>query len=169
MSEAAPAFDITVEVDPPYAGEVDTALVVRVAQHVLAHEGVAGPLEAGVWITNEEELRTLNRTFRGVDETTDVLSFGEDEDDEKPFVSAPEAVPHLGDIAISFPHVVRQAEEFGHSRTRELAYLLAHGLLHLLGYDHEDPEDAQEMRAHEEAALGELQIMRESNYADNAS
>ena len=152
-------FDVTVEVDPPFAGEVDTAFLVRVARQVLVRENMRGPVELGIWITNEDELQTLNRTYRGVDTTTDVLSF-EAGNFDAGFVPSPEAVAHLGDIAISFPHVVRQAEEYGHSQARELAYLLAHGILHLLGYDHEDPVDAKEMREHEEAALGDLGITR---------
>jgi probable rRNA maturation factor len=162
MEKPADAFDIAVEVDPPYADAVDVDLILRVAHQVLEHEGQKGPLELGVWVTNEDELHTLNRTFRNTDKSTDVLSFGEAEDDATMFVLAPEAVPHLGDVAISYPHVVRQAQELGHSNDRELSYLLAHGILHLLGYDHEEPDDARLMREHEEAALGELGITPEA-------
>jgi probable rRNA maturation factor len=166
MEDAAEigAIDIAIDVDPPYAEEVDAALLQKVARTVLAREGRHGPLTVGLWITNEDELRNLNRTFRDVDATTDVLSFGDTAED-LPFIQDPEDGHHLGDIAISFPHVVRQAEEYGHSQARELAYLLTHGILHLLGYDHEDPEDARDMRAHEEAALKELQITREPGNA----
>ncbi len=155
-------FDVAVEVDPPYAGAVDADTIVRVAQQVLRYEQETGPLELGVWITNEDELQVLNRTYRNKDKSTDVLSFGEAEDDEMTFVFAPEAVRHLGDVAISYPHAVRQAEELGHSTERELSYLLAHGILHLLGYDHEEPDDAQLMREHEEAALGSERISPEA-------
>ena len=140
-----------------------------IARQVLRREGVQGPVDLGIWITNQDELQTLNRTFRGVDATTDVLSFGEDEDGESSFVGAPDEVRHLGDVAISFPHVTAQAEEYGHTRARELAYLLTHGILHLLGYDHEDPADAQEMRAHEEAALGDLGITRDQGDAGDTA
>ncbi len=169
MTDDLATFDITVEVDPPYAGEVDTALMIEVARQVLVHEDIEGPLDLGVWVTNEDELHRLNHAFRGVDTTTDVLSFATD-DPPTSFVHGPpgEAVRHLGDIAISFPHVARQAEEYGHSRARELAYLLTHGILHLLGYDHEDAEDARLMREHEEAALGSLGITRGDNRANPA-
>ena len=159
MTSDFTGLDITIEVDPPFAGEIDSAFLVRVARQVLVRENMRGPVELGVWITNEDELQTLNRTYRGVDTTTDVLSF-EAGNFDAAFVHAPEAVAHLGDIAISFPHVVRQAQEFGHSQARELAYLLTHGILHLLGYDHEDPVDARTMREHEEATLGDLGITR---------
>ncbi len=164
MTDDFALFDITVEVDPPFAGDVDSAFLVSVGRQVLAREGIRDAVELGVWITNEAELQTLNHTFRGVDTTTDVLSFQAD-DPTIAFVSAPGAVRHLGDIAISFPHVVRQAQEYGHSQAREMAYLLAHGILHLLGYDHEDPADARKMREHEEAALGDLGITRGDGHA----
>ena len=163
MAEQVPPFDITLEVDPPYVGEVDTEHLVQVAAQVLRQEGIAGQLELGIWITNEDEIQTLNRTYRNVDAATDVLSFGSDDDEDTPFVQAPGIVRHLGDIAISFPHVVRQAEEYGHSRNRELSYLLVHGVLHLIGYDHEDVEDTKRMREHEETALGALGITRGSD------
>jgi probable rRNA maturation factor len=153
-------FDITVEVDPPYAGEVDAEHLIEVATHVLHQEGIPGPIDLSIWITNEAEIQTLNRTYRNVDAATDVLSFGSDDDEDTPFVQAPGIGRHLGDIAISFPHVVRQAEEYGHSRNRELSYLLVHGVLHLIGYDHEDAADAKQMREHEETALGILGITR---------
>ena len=160
MAEQVPPFDIMIEVDPAYVGEVDAEHLIEVAVHVLLQEGIAGPLELGIWITNEGEIQTLNRTYRNVDSTTDVLSFGTDDDEDRPFVQAPGSVRHLGDIAISFPHVVRQAEEYGHSRERELSYLLVHGVLHLIGYDHEEAEDTKRMREHEETVLGALGITR---------
>jgi probable rRNA maturation factor len=152
-------FDIAVEIDPPYAAEVAADDIIAVTVQALRHEGAAPPLEVGVWITNESEIRTLNWTYRGMDSTTDVLSFGA-EAGERSVVQAPGAVRHLGDLAISYPHVVRQAEDYGHSRARELAYLVVHGTLHLLGYDHERAEDAAVMRAQEEAVLGGLGITR---------
>lgn len=157
-------YEIVIEVDPPYVAEVPTALLEQVAREVLRGEAVAGPLDVSVWITNANELHTLNRTYRNVDRSTDVLSFGEDaDDDDLPFVQVPDEPRHLGDLAISFEHVVEQAEEYGHSRQRELTYLLTHGLLHLLGYDHETPEEAAAMRSREEAFLGKLGLSRDSD------
>ena len=155
-------FVVTIEVDSPFDAEVDLGELKRLVVHVLRGESVAAPAEVSVWITDEEELHTLNRTYRSVDASTDVLSFGaEPEQDEAlPFVSAPDQPRYLGDLAVSFPHVVRQADEYGHSRQRELSYLVTHGVLHLLGYDHEQPEQAQVMRSREEALLGALGITR---------
>lgn len=155
-------FVVTIEVDPPFDAEVNLDQLERLVTHVLRGEAVAAPAEVSIWITDEDELHTLNRTYRSVDASTDVLSFGaEPEQDEAlPFVSAPDQPRYLGDLAVSFPHVVRQADEYGHSRQRELSYLVTHGLLHLLGYDHEQPEQAQVMRSREEALLGVLGITR---------
>jgi probable rRNA maturation factor len=156
-------WDIQIDVDEPFAADVDHDNVVEVARHVLQAEGVESPATVTIWITDEDELLTLNRTYRGVDRSTDVLSFGTEDDD---FVAPPNEPRHLGDLAVSFPHVTRQAEEYGHSRQRELCYLVTHGLLHLLGYDHEQPDAARRMRMREEALLGELGITREA--ADGA-
>lgn len=154
---------VTIEVDEPFIEEIDTAALEQLTAHVLLGENVAGPVEVSIWITDEDELHTLNRTYRNVDASTDVLSFGaDDEEDELPFVSAPDQPRYLGDLAVSYPHAVRQAAEYGHSLQRELSYLVTHGLLHLLGYDHEAPADAQRMRGREEALLGALGITRES-------
>lgn len=154
---------ITIEVDDPYVAQIDAAALERLTNHVLRGESVAGPVEVSIWITNEDELHTLNRTYRNVDSSTDVLSFGADDDDsETVFVSAPDQPRYLGDLAISFPHAARQAQEYNHSLQRELSYLVTHGLLHLLGYDHEQPDDATIMRSREEALLGALGITREN-------
>lgn len=153
-------FTITIEIDEPFAEAVDPEALTQVAEQVMRGEGVAPPAELSIWITDEDELHTLNRTYRNVDRSTDVLSFGADDDDTR-FVLAPDQTRYLGDLAVSFPHVVRQAEEYGHSQQRELSYLVTHGILHLLGYDHEQPDDARRMRAREEALLGALGITRD--------
>lgn len=157
-------FVVTIEVDQPFAAQVDQDELEQLVAHVLRGEGVPAPAEVSIWITDEDELHTLNRTYRNVDASTDVLSFGEEAEDDAalPFVSAPDQPRYLGDLAVSFPHVEHQAAEYGHSRQRELSYLVTHGLLHLLGYDHEQPDDAQVMRGREEALLGALGITRES-------
>ena len=156
MHEAAPPVEVTIEVDPPYRAEVDLALIETVVARVLRYENVTEHLDVAVWITNEDELHTLNQTYRGIDSTTDVLSFGSDDDDAEPFIEASGEPRHLGDLAISHEHVVRQAAQFGHSPAQELAWLVAHGMLHLLGYDHETADEEREMQQREAEALGEL-------------
>lgn len=154
---------VEIQVDAQFQDAVDAALVERTVAAVLAAEGVADPVELSVLVTTDEALQSLNRDFRGIDAPTDVLSFGDEaEDDAAPaFVRPPGAARYLGDLAISFERVLVQASEYGHSNTRELAYLTAHGVLHLLGYDHErGPADAAEMRAREEAAMELLGLPR---------
>lgn len=156
---------VTIDVDEPFAAEIDRDAIERLVDHVLSGEGVNEPIEVSLWITTEDELHQLNKQYRGVDRSTDVLSFGADTGiDQPPFVAAPDQPRYLGDLAISYPHVMEQAEEYGHSRQRELSYLVTHGLLHLLGYDHEQPDDARRMRGREEALLGALGITRESQH-----
>ena len=161
MSTESGGYSVTVEVDELFAAEVEPEVLEALVAHVLTGQQVSAPAEVSIWITDEDELQTLNRTYRNTDASTDVLSFGDDEHDDMPFVTAPDQPRYLGDLAISFPHVIRQAEEYGHSRQRELSYLVTHGLLHLLGYDHEQPADAQRMREREEALLGALGIGRD--------
>jgi probable rRNA maturation factor len=103
-----------------------------------------------VHFVSDQTIRALNAEHRSIDSATDVLSFPLHEPD---FVLPPGEPVALGDVVISYPRAVAQADEFGHSVDRELAYLVAHGVLHILGYDHELEADQREMRAREEAAL----------------
>lgn len=117
--------------------------------------------EVDITIVTDEEIHVLNRDYRNVDRTTDVLSFALDEDGGEPeLVGGPE-VHLLGDIIISAETAMRQAEEFGHGLEREIVYLAVHGLLHLLGYDHMQEEDKVVMRAKEEEALREIKLSEE--------
>lgn len=142
------------------AAGLDCALAEQAVRAVLQAEGVTGPLELSVLIADDARLQALNRAYRGVDAPTDVLSFADD-GAATPFVGQPEGPRYLGDIAISLDRVLAQATEYGHSPARELAYLAAHGALHLLGYDHErGPADAAAMRAREEAAMAALGLER---------
>ena len=117
----------------------------RAARHVMKRLGVDS-CEVGVLICGDETIRSLNRTFRGYDQTTDVLSFPSGE-------AQPDGPAYLGDIAISLDTARRQAAAGGIDESKELAALLVHGLLHLLGHDHE--RDGGEM------ALLEKQLRQE--------
>ncbi len=155
-------YTVSIEIDEPYANEVDADSIERLVEHVLRGEGIAEPAELSIWITDQAQLHELNRSYRNVDRSTDVLSFGAE--GAGSFVAAPGQPRYLGDLAVSFPHVVRQAEEYGHARQRELGYLVTHGILHLLGYDHEQPDDAASMRKREEALLGALGMTRDGQH-----
>ena len=155
--------EVDIQIEDQFADAVDPSLIERAVAAALAAESVAGAIELGVLVTDDAELHRLNRDYRGVDAPTDVLSFaGEEEAEDAPgFVRPPDAPRYLGDLAISYERVVAQAQEYGHSRERELAFLTVHGVLHLLGYDHErGPEDEAAMRAREEAVMGAIGLPR---------
>ena len=120
---------------------------------VLKVENLDENVEVSVSFVGDEEIRDLNRDYRGVDKSTDVLSFPMD--DEFIIVSR-----ILGDVIINTRRVMEQAKELGHSDERELSYLTVHSILHLLGYDHMEDEDKKEMREREKLAMKELSIYR---------
>jgi probable rRNA maturation factor len=119
--------------------------------------------ELGMILVDNEYIQDLNLRYRGIDQPTDVLSFAMNEGmtDSPSFEAEGEPVL-LGDVYISVERAVEQAESYGHSFTRELCYLGTHGLLHLLGYDHQKPEEAEKMRSEEEKILKEFELGRSS-------
>ena len=126
-------------------------LVKRAVLAVLDFEDFGRRAEVSVTFTDNEGIHALNREYRNVDRPTDVLSFplsdGEDYDTDGDAVL-------LGDIVISLERAQTQAEEYGHSFEREVAFLTVHSMLHLLGYDHEtSPEDERDMFARHDEIL----------------
>ncbi|MBO8136711.1 MAG: rRNA maturation RNase YbeY [Desulfotomaculum sp.] len=114
--------------------------------------------EVSLVFVDDAYIHQLNRTYRGVDKPTDVLSFAMEEGEEIP--EAEDSRQLMGDIIISLQTAQSQAREYGHSMVREIAFLSVHGALHLLGYDHQGEEDTQVMRQMEERILTELGISR---------
>ncbi|MSQ30685.1 MAG: rRNA maturation RNase YbeY [Dehalococcoidia bacterium] len=135
-----------------FAAEVDAEHVAALLARVLGDEGVEDDSGLSVEVAGDELLRELNREHRGVDAPTDVLSFAAEEGEAFPV--APGEPRYLGDIAVSVESVRRNAAEVGLSTSDEIDHVLVHGLLHLLGYDHETDEDEAAMRAREEGFLG---------------
>ncbi len=113
--------------------------------------------EISLSFVSAEEIRELNRDYRGMDSVTDVLSFPMYDDND--IFEEEELI--LGDVVICMERVREQAAEFGHSEEREVAYLFTHSVLHLLGYDHINEEDKREMRQREEEIMAELGIGRQ--------
>ena len=149
-------YDVTVELDGPARGRLDAAPYVALCEQVLAEERVddAG---VGLLFAGDELLWRLNREHRDIDEPTDVLSFPSGEapaDEDAVLPSEVAELPYLGDIAVSVETARRQADEAGRTLDEELQHLVLHGLLHLLGYDHETPTRDAAMREREEAVLG---------------
>lgn len=155
----------------------------------LRREGIdSSDLEVSLSLVCPERIRELNRRYRGVDRVTDVLSFPLVEDlDQLPALTEetagaeaarPEDLPEdtpedpasteeeevipipLGDVVICLDQARAQAEEYGHSREREIIYLFVHSMLHLLGYDHMEAEEKAEMRRREEEVMEELGLTR---------
>ena len=157
---------LPITADVPGISDEKRAFIRRVIRTALAAEGVTFPCEIDVLLTHDAGIHQINLDMRQVDRATDVLSFPEfdltpgqlpGEEDADPGTGL---VP-LGDMVISMEHVTAQAKEYGHSNRRELAYLVVHSVLHLLGYDHldEGPMKAQ-MREHEERIMKLLDLER---------
>ena len=142
---------ILVSVEEPFSSRLDETWLRKVARTVLAGEGVPAA-ELDVLVTDDATVQELNRTYAGEDEPTDVLSFSLQEGEQ--MVAAPDGLLHLGEVIISYPTAERQARERGHPVQREVAHLLIHGVLHLLGYDHALPEEERLMQARENLYLG---------------
>jgi probable rRNA maturation factor len=153
--------EVVVETAPGVDSPFDSAWVervVRAAVTVGAQTTVGDTVEMVVLLADDAVLHDLNRRFRSVDKPTDVLSFEGDAEGSSPAC----AISHLGDVRARPRAPRRQAEEYGHSFEREAAYLLTHGTLHLLGYDHGDDGEQRRMRGAEERALESLGLTRES-------
>ncbi|MSQ23536.1 MAG: rRNA maturation RNase YbeY [Chloroflexi bacterium] len=164
----APDGSIRVGITVPrgWARRVSAKLIQAVVDRALELEAWPGPATLDVVMVRDEEMREINATRRGIDEGTDVLSFplvqvkpGGGVTEEF-FVLPPDSAPHLGDVVISIDRVDAQAKEAGHSPQRELAYLTVHGVLHILGYDHENDQDRRQMRKREEEVLSALGLTR---------
>lgn len=156
---------ITADV-PGAANDANCALIRRTIRTALAAEGLTAPCEVDVLLTDDDGIHEINRELRQVDRPTDVLSFPEFELTPGQLPGLEDADPGtglipLGDMVLSMERVAAQAREYGHSKRRELSYLVTHSVLHLLGYDHldEGPMKAQ-MRAREEAIMALLGLER---------
>jgi probable rRNA maturation factor len=156
---ADPSYEIDVQVNDPFISQVDVEAVVDAVRAALWAHGQSRAA-VSVLITDDETICDLNRVYRGVDAATDVLSFASHEGDaDAPGVADPPPelagilAAQLGDIVIAYPYAARQALRFGNSVTAELRLLAVHGTLHLLGYDHQTPEEETEMWAIQEEIL----------------
>ena len=166
--EVTAASPVVVDIQVPrgLGPRVDKKLIQRAVRLAVHRAGWARPATLDVHIVNDAQMREINASRCGVDQPTDVLSFpfldlapdkGLIQDF---FVLPPEQKPHLGDVVISLDRLDVQAQEGGHSRERELAFLTVHGVLHILGYDHDTMAARRVMRRREEEILGELGLRR---------
>ena len=145
---------ITVQVEPQFEEKLDIDRLHRLAIAALRAERVPGPIELGVVITTDEEVRTLNRDYLGHDYDTDVLSFSME--GTPGFVVPQDRPAYLGDIAVSYDRAAEQAPDYGHSTEAEVATLVIHGILHLLGHDDVEEADCESMHARQRELLQSL-------------
>ena len=154
-------MEINILIDEDFEGYLEVSWLQSVVEQVLIAQDASSKVELGLVITNQERVQQLNRSYLGRDEPTDVLAFpmlpeplatGESEA-SSPFVQPPDGVLHLGEVIISYPQAVIQAEEHQHSIKKEIAILIIHGVLHLLGYEHDKPELERQMKTREQEIL----------------
>lgn len=138
---------------------LDEKLINTVVSAALKYEGVKDDAEVSFTLTDNEEIHRLNKKHRGIDRPTDVLSFPLI-DFNTESIEDTEGTLYLGDIIISIDKAKAQAEEYGHSLERELGFLTAHSMLHLLGYDHMVPEEEKVMFAKQEEILKSIGLTR---------
>ena len=139
-------------------------LIRRCCNAVLTHENFEGNAEISVTIVDDERIHELNKQYRNIDRSTDVLSFPLGENGVYD-INHDTGAKMLGDIVISIEHAFEQAEKYGHSLEREIGFLTVHSLLHLRGYDHENGGlEAVRMREKEEAALTQIGLKRNGSY-----
>jgi len=147
---------LSIRIEEPFVRLVTEDWLRRAVELTLVAAGLSSPVELGLVIADDDTLRELNRSYRGVDNTTDVLAFAFSQpgnEGGEHFITPPDKTLHLGEIFISYRQAERQAEEQHHPLKRELSLLVIHGVLHLLGYEHERPEAEQRMRAMEAKVL----------------
>jgi probable rRNA maturation factor len=144
-------MEINVLVDEELKDKLEVDWLRGVAEQVLVALDVEANAELGLFIASGERVKQLNRDYLGRDELTDVLAFSAREEvgGHPPFVPPPDGVLHLGEVIIAYPQAVAQAGEYKHSVEKEILTLIVHGVLHLLGYEHDKPELELKMRARE--------------------
>jgi len=152
-------MEINVLIDDDLKGKLEVGWLRGIAEQVLAALGMGTDVELGLVIATEERVQQLNRDYLGRDEPTDVLAFAAREEvgaELPPFVQPPDGVLHLGEVIISYPQAAIQAEGYQHSIKKELAILIIHGVLHLLGYKDDTPELELTMRTREAMILSRI-------------
>ena len=149
---AVSGYIVALQVQPAFTDLVRRRKLLALARRAMAAESVETPTELSIVIADDETVQQLNHRYRGIDAPTDVLSFGMESADA--FVMPSDSARLLGEIIISYVTAASQTDGSAGAIEDELAHLLVHGLLHLLGYDHEASDEAEAMRTREETLLG---------------
>lgn len=151
-------MEINILIDEAFRRRLTRRWLRAAAAGALAASGAGDDVELGLFITSDEGIRALNRQYRGRDEPTDVLAFAAREEAVAglSFISPPDGLTHLGEVIIAYPQARAQARAHRHPVKTEVAVLIVHGVLHLLGYDHERPGPERRMRAKEAKVTAQL-------------
>ena len=157
MSQDRKQARVHIQVDSAYARQLKRSRLREAAQAAFESVGEKHTGELTLVITDDAHIQTLNRQYRALDAPTDVLSFSATEGTPK-FAAAPPAAGYLGDVIISYPRALEQAGAYAHPEEEELLLLVVHGVLHLLGFDDEDPREKERMWRAQGAALAALGI-----------
>lgn len=159
-------YETEIELDFDYK-----SIIEKVVDKALDQEGCPYEVELNVILTDNQEIRLINKDYRDIDAPTDVLSFpmidyttpsdfSGLEEDEDNYFNPESGELMLGDIIVSVEKVIEQAKEYGHSNERELAFLIAHSMMHLFGYDHMEDDERIIMEEKQRNVLEELNINR---------
>ncbi len=152
-------MEIDVTIDGNFEGCPDEGWFRDIALKTLATENIGEEAEMSLFITGQERIKQLNKIYRKKDRATDVLSFPflAEGGEGSSFSSPPDGLKHLGEVIISYPQAALQAQEQGHSLNEELSLLVVHGVLHLLGYDHIEGIEAEDMQNRQNEILDRLE------------
>lgn len=155
-------------IDDEVGSDIDKSSIYHLFDEYVQHFSLPGSVHVDLSIVDEEDIRQLNKDSRGIDSVTDVLSFPYLEvklpfkSGDYPYDIDPESGEILlGDIVLCYQRMSEQSAEYGHSKERECCYLVLHGLLHLLGFDHIDESDKAKMREQEELILSKMGLCRD--------
>ena len=155
-------MEINILIDKEFKSQVKSTWLKSIIRQIQNAEKVSVKSEVGLVITGNEKIQELNLKYLEEARPTDVLSFPMNEhfSAAPAFINVPDGKTHLGDIMISYPTAARQAAEHNHPVSREITILLIHGMLHLLGYDHDIPKRKQVMQNRESAILKSIEEQR---------
>jgi probable rRNA maturation factor len=156
-------MDISILIEDGIEADIDTIWLQQIIEKVLNSEKTPANAEISLVITGQERIQELNREYRGKDNPTDVLSFSMQQIAPISGLSPvfvmpepPDGMLHLGEVIVSYPQAEIQAKEQGHNVQKELANLVIHGVLHILGYDHEEPDMEVKMKSREAEILSSM-------------
>ena len=153
-------WELAIQVFPAFRRRMTKRWLQTVVERTLEAEVEEGSVALELVIADDATVRSLNHDYLGQDEVTDVLAFsfhpGVGDPSEGVFVVPAETAPSLGEVVVSYPQAARQARQQRHPVRREVALLVAHGVLHLLGYDHAEPDQEREMWARQDRVLSQV-------------